>query len=157
MASRLAALSLSVCVATLFFVADLASKHFLFVTPDSPNGFSFFNGWIESTQFYNHGITFNIPVPTFLTLLITLVALGWIVKRGMKGIDKAEGILLFVFLGILTGGILGNAFDRLRFDYVRDWILIGHLSALNIADCAIIIGAIGVLWRKPEDRHVTRK
>ncbi len=156
MASRLAALSLSVCAATLFFVADFASKHFFFVPPTDPHGFSFFHGWIESTQFYNRGITFNIPLPTILTLLVTGIALGWVVYRIMKGLRERDGILLFIFLGILTGGILGNALDRLRFDYVRDWILIGHLSALNIADYAIVIGAIGILWQKHDETRSTQ-
>jgi signal peptidase II len=62
-----------------------------------------------------------------------------------------------VALGLLCGGIAGNLFDRLRLDYVtdfldfyvRDW----HWPAFNIADAAICIGVgiylLGSLFAKP--------
>ena len=49
-----------------------------------------------------------------------------------------------VALGLLCGGIAGNLFDRLRLDYVTDYLdfHIGtwHWPAFNIADSAICIG-----------------
>ena len=62
-----------------------------------------------------------------------------------------------VALGLLCGGIVGNLFDRLRLDYVtdfldfyyRDW----HFPAFNVADSAICIAVaiyiLGTLFAKP--------
>ena len=54
------------------------------------------------------------------------------------------GTLHRVALGLLCGGIVGNLFDRLRLDYVTDYLdfYIGtwHWPAFNIADSAICIG-----------------
>ena len=62
-----------------------------------------------------------------------------------------------VALGLLCGGIAGNLFDRLRLDYVtdfldfyyRDW----HFPAFNVADSAICIAVaiyiLGTLFAKP--------
>ena len=47
-------------------------------------------------------------------------------------------------LGLLCGGIAGNLFDRLRLDYVTDYLdfHLGawHWPAFNVADAAICIG-----------------
>ncbi len=62
-----------------------------------------------------------------------------------------------IALGLLCGGIVGNLFDRLRLDYVtdfldfyyRDW----HFPAFNVADAAICIAVaiyiLGTLLTKP--------
>ena len=55
-----------------------------------------------------------------------------------------------VALGLLCGGIVGNLFDRLRLDYVVDFLDFhfrgAHFPAFNVADSAICVGvAIYVL------------
>lgn len=56
-----------------------------------------------------------------------------------------------VFFGMITGGIVGNAIDRLRFGYVIDFLDV-HLQfyrwpTFNLADSAIVVGTIGyLLW-----------
>ena len=49
-----------------------------------------------------------------------------------------------VALGLLCGGIAGNLFDRLRLDYVVDFldffVRTSHFPAFNVADSAICIG-----------------
>ena len=49
-----------------------------------------------------------------------------------------------VALGLLCGGIVGNLFDRLRLDYVVDFLDFfhrgWHFPAFNVADSAICVG-----------------
>ena len=45
-------------------------------------------------------------------------------------------------LGLILGGTIGNLIDRLRFGGVTDFISIGWWPAFNIADSAIVVGAI---------------
>ena len=49
-----------------------------------------------------------------------------------------------VALGLLCGGIVGNLFDRLRLDYVTDfldfYVRSYHFPSFNVADSAICIG-----------------
>ena len=64
-----------------------------------------------------------------------------------------------VALGLLCGGIAGNLFDRLRLDYVVDFLDFfvrnSHFPAFNVADSAICLG-VGIyvlgtlLVRTPE-------
>ena len=62
-----------------------------------------------------------------------------------------------VGLGLLCGGIVGNLFDRLRLDYVVDFLDFQvrgwHWPAFNVADAAICAGVgiyvLGSLFAKP--------
>ena len=49
-------------------------------------------------------------------------------------------------LGLLLGGILGNFFDRVRYDYVVDFLDFywrnSHFPSFNVADSAICIGVV---------------
>ena len=67
------------------------------------------------------------------------------------------GRLHRVALGLLCGGIVGNLFDRLRLDYVVDFLDFhfrgSHFPAFNVADSAICIGVgiymLGTFLAKP--------
>ena len=45
-------------------------------------------------------------------------------------------------LGLVLGGTIGNLIDRLRFGYVTDFISISIWPAFNLADSAVVAGAI---------------
>jgi len=53
-------------------------------------------------------------------------------------------------LGFVIGGALGNLIDRLRFGHVVDFIQVYHqqwtFPAFNVADSAISVGAVLLVW-----------
>lgn len=56
-----------------------------------------------------------------------------------------------LFLSLVLGGAIGNLIDRVMFGYVADFVSISVWPAFNVADCAITIGAIGLIvhyWNK---------
>ena len=64
---------------------------------------------------------------------------------------RADRRLLIAAIGLVMGGAIGNAIDRIRFGYVVDFV---HLHAgpwsfyvFNIADAAITIGVVILLVR----------
>jgi signal peptidase II len=67
---------------------------------------------------------------------------------------RAESRLTAVALGLIIGGAVGNAIDRLVFGAVFDFILL-HLTTssftfrwyvFNLADVAIVAGVIGLIY-----------
>ncbi len=66
-----------------------------------------------------------------------------------------------VATGLLIGGILGNAIDRLRLGWVTDFLDFyidkHHWPSFNIADSAICIGVamyiVSSFWLHPEDEY----
>ncbi|MEK6822898.1 MAG: signal peptidase II [Nanoarchaeota archaeon] len=56
-----------------------------------------------------------------------------------------------VLSGVLLGGVLGNFIDRIAFGVVTDFIQLGPWPAFNIADSALTLGIIAIVyesWRR---------
>ncbi len=53
-----------------------------------------------------------------------------------------RGLLPAWIPGLVVGGALSNASDRLLLGSVRDFLTIGHL-AVNLADLAVLAGLLG--------------
>jgi signal peptidase II len=50
--------------------------------------------------------------------------------------------ILWLATGLLLGGAIGNALDRIRLGYVRDFIELPHFPSFNLADVAITAGVV---------------
>ena len=83
-----------------------------------------------------------------LTLKVIAVALLWI------WLARAHSRLTALALGLIIGGAIGNAIDRLLYGAVADFVLL-HLETaswrfnwyvFNLADVAIVAGVIGLLY-----------
>ncbi len=48
--------------------------------------------------------------------------------------------------GLIVGGALGNLVDRLRVGMVTDFIKLPDWPAFNVADAAITVGVLTLLW-----------
>jgi signal peptidase II len=91
---------------------------------------------------------------TGITILALVLILYYLVK------SKPQSLLLVCALTLIFAGAVGNLIDRLRFGAVVDFldVYIGsaHWPAFNVADSAISIGAVLMIWdmianRKKED------
>lgn len=79
-----------------------------------------------------------------LTLAIALILLVWLMR------SSKEKMLSFS-LSLLIGGALGNLWDRLQYGHVVDFIDLYfknyHFATFNIADVAITLATIGLLYQ----------
>lgn len=96
--------------------------------------------------FKNTGIAFSIPIPSTIIIPLVLVLIIIGTYYLYKELDLRKPLAVAA-LGLVLGGAIGNVIDRLRFDYVIDFISIWKFPVFNIADIAITAG-IGmlVLW-----------
>ena len=74
-----------------------------------------------------------------------LVAMTWFRRRIFP-----RGMLGRLAYGLLAGGIAGNLLDRLRLDFVTDYLDFywgtWHFPAFNVADAAIFCGVCCFVW-----------
>ena len=61
---------------------------------------------------------------------------------------------LVVGLGLLLGGAIGNLIDRIRLNYVVDFIAFSIWPKFNIADSAITIGVLLIAWHALVHDHL---
>jgi signal peptidase II len=113
---------------------------------------------VDLVDVSNRGIAFGLLGDGgSLVLVITVVALAamvvWFALQPSR-----RGLWLAV--GLLAGGALGNLADRARQDAVTDFIDAPLWPAFNVADIAITLGAIvlvlSVFWEEePADADAT--
>jgi len=81
---------------------------------------------------------------TGIAIAVSLYILFWLMRA-----EKHE-YAIKAGLSLVLGGALGNLFDRLHYGYVIDFIQIHfqnwYYPDFNVADSAITLGAIFIIW-----------
>lgn len=98
---------------------------------------------LDITNVRNDGIAFGIGSGGAVIAIVTGVALvallGWFALQ-------SETPHMWLPVGALLGGALGNLTDRARQGAVTDFIDFVAWPAFNLADIAIVIGLLGLLY-----------
>jgi signal peptidase II len=102
-------------------------------------------GFIRLTYTTNTGGAFGIFANQTFLLAIAAV-LGILVFLVYFRYIPLENRLLKVGLGLDLGGAIGNLIDRLRFGEVTDFIDIGPWPVFNVADSAIVVGTVFIVY-----------
>ncbi len=115
---------------------------------------------LNMTLVYNSGVAFSLFdesgdvgrwLLSGLAIVISVVLLIWLWRllRGQR--------LLAVALGFVLGGAVGNVIDRIQLGYVVDFVDVyyqaSHWPAFNVADSAITLGAILLIWDTIFGKH----
>jgi signal peptidase II len=128
----------------LLRVYDIAERGPLHVLP-----------FVDFVLARNTGISYGLfqtqgPVGQWVLLgfKVVAVALLW------AWLSRAHARLTALSLGLIIGGAVGNAIDRLAYGWVADFVFF-HVSGrnwrfdwyvFNLADVAIVAGVIGLLY-----------
>jgi signal peptidase II len=138
-------------IAILIVVLDQAAKFWIVNEVGLQPGTSLPLIWpLSVTWVMNPGVSYGLlqtgtPLVRWgLTLFAFAVAaaIGWWARR-------SDRVLPAVGLGLIMGGALGNAVDRIRFGAVVDFLDVQRLGffpwIFNVADSAITFGVIFIL------------
>ena len=133
-------------VALAVFVADLVTKQvmldWIFFPPQRIEILPFLN----FVPVLNPGISFGMLADAGWAMPALLAAFAFAVAGWM--LWKAPSFLRGERLGagLIAGGAIGNAIDRLRFgkvvDFIDVYVQTWHWPAFNIADAGITVGAV---------------
>lgn len=109
--------------------------------------------WFNLTLHYNEGAAFSFLsnaggwqrwLFTGLAAVVSVVLAAWIWRL------PRQQWLLGVALALVLGGTLGNAIDRVLFGHVVDFVSVHYAGryfpTFNIADSAISVGAVLLLF-----------
>jgi signal peptidase II len=111
--------------------------------------------YLNFVMAWNRGINFGLfaEFPEVMRWVLVVVALAisvaliwWVLRRGAREEGKERTSTLAWGAGVIIGGALGNAWDRLQYEAVADFLNmsccgIDNPFAFNIADVAIFAGA----------------
>jgi signal peptidase II len=142
-------------VAAVACLADQASKLYLLNVADLANHPIRLGPFFDFVLTRNTGISYG--------LFQTQGAVGQWVLLGFKAVAvlllwlwlaHAKDRLTALSLGLIIGGAIGNAIDRLAYGWVADFVFF-HVSTptwrfswyvFNLADVAIVAGVIGLMY-----------
>ena len=143
-------------------ILDLVTKSAIFAWLGQPqagrNIYWLVEGYVGIETALNEGALFGFGqkmVGLFATMsCVALLGIGyWLARR-----KATDDIVLTVTLGVITGGILGNLYDRLglwsnfQTYAVRDWIRLSYdyhryvWPNFNVADSLLVCGAALLVW-----------
>jgi len=143
-------------IAAVACALDQAAKFWLLDAFDLPG-----RGTVPVTPFaelvltWNTGISYGLfpqqgPVGQWALLAFKAAAVAFL----WAWLARASSRLTAAALGLIIGGALGNAIDRLHWPGVLDFVLL-HLDTatwsfrwyvFNLADVAIVAGVVGLLY-----------
>ena len=139
-------------MALLVFIADQLSKYWLVVVYDMPaRAPVHLNAYFALVMAWNKGVSFSmfagnsVLMPVLLTLAAVIVSV-LLTRLALTTTHRLERI----GYGMVVGGALGNALDRVRFGAVADFFYahLGDLGwpAFNVADMGICTGVALLLF-----------
>jgi signal peptidase II len=99
----------------------------------------------------NEGVAFGIGAGG-QTLIICLIAVA-LLALVLYFVRHTAKPLMWLPVGLLLGGATGNIIDRVREGAVTDFLKLPHWPAFNVADIAITIGVLTLVYvmeRRPE-------
>ena len=106
-----------------------------------------FPSWPVHIQYVeNSGAAFSIlPNYDWLFLLVAAAVVGAAIWNRRRLV--AEGWWVQAAVGMVVGGALANAIDRLTQGYVVDFIQLPHWPVFNVADSGITVGMVLLVVR----------
>ena len=146
----------ALAVAAATAVVDQAAKLWLLFGLDLPaRGIVRLTPFLDLVLTWNTGISYGLfrqqgpfGQGALLALKAVAVVLLWI------WLARTSSRLAALSLGLIIGGAIGNAIDRLAYGAVADFVLFHVTTAtfsfnwyvFNLADVAIVAGVIGLLF-----------
>ncbi len=151
--------------AVIGFAVDQISKLYVVFWLDLINlqEIDVFAPFLNFRMAWNYGVNFGLfsgQSEVQRTALI-LIALGISAVVAFWALRQGSGRLTPVAAGLLIGGALGNALDRMIYGAVVDFLNmsccgIENPFVFNLADVAIFLGAIGLMLApQPQDPTIT--
>jgi len=148
--------ALGLAIAAAAAIADQALKLWvLFILDLQAVGIVRLTPFLDLVLVWNRGISYGLfqqdgPLRQWALLALTVVALGLLTLWLARSTNR----LTAISLGLIIGGAIGNAIDRVAYGAVADFILFHITTAtvsfrwyvFNLADTAIVAGVAGLLY-----------
>jgi signal peptidase II len=138
-------------LAALLVVLDQGSKSWALKTLSSGEPWVL-TPFLNLVLVFNRGAAFSFLADAdgwqrwFFTVLALAVS-AWIIHTIRR---HPEASLMNLALSLIMGGAIGNVIDRLRLGSVVDFVDVHaagwHWPAFNLADSAITVGALLLVW-----------
>ena len=142
-------LLLDAILAALLILVDQFTKYLAVTYLKGRESIVLIKGVLELQYLENRGAAFGIlqNQKVFLVImgLIFMGAIGYLLYRLPDG---KKFFLVHILASVIIAGGLGNMIDRIRLEYVIDFIsfVLINFPIFNVADCFVVVATFGVFF-----------
>jgi signal peptidase II len=135
-------------VAGVIYIADQVTKALVVANLPVDSRTDVIGDLVQIWHAQNRGAAFSLLQDSqLLFLVVSIIALVTIAYffRSLHG----RSLWLYAILGLVLGGTLGNLTDRIRQQYVTDFVSVGvgnmRWPTFNVADSSIVVGILTII------------
>ncbi len=140
-------LCMDVLIAALLLVFDQFTKHLAVVYLKGKEAFVLIDGVLELDYLENRGAAFGmLQNQKFFLVAVGIVFMAVICYFLIRLPDKKKYFVIHILASAIIAGGLGNMIDRIRLDYVVDFIsfVLIDYPIFNVADIYVVVATIAV-------------
>lgn len=138
-------MALDALVVVGLLLLDQFTKYLALTYLKGTSGIILIKGVLELQYVENTGMAFSLfREQKFLILLLGILLLMVILYFRFRLPDHKKFCIVRLMISAVIAGALGNMIDRIRFDFVVDFIafVLIRYPVFNVADCYIVVAAI---------------
>jgi len=129
-------------IVAIVIILDQITKYFIVKKFEFLQSKPLITNVLHLTYIQNTGAGFGILQDQTIALIwLSIIVIGII----LFVYDKIQANIQCVFTALILGGTIGNLIDRIRLNYVVDFIDFRIWPAFNVADSALTVGIFGLL------------
>lgn len=132
-------------IIVVLLVIDQITKHLAIVHLKDKPAHVLIEGVLEFKYLENRGSAFGmLQNQKFFILFVGVVFMAVILFFLFKLPNEKKFRITHILLAMVVAGGVGNMIDRIRFDFVVDFIsfVLINYPIFNVADCFIVVGTI---------------
>ncbi|MBO5472570.1 MAG: signal peptidase II [Lachnospiraceae bacterium] len=129
----------------LLVLLDQYTKYLAVIHLKDKAAFNIISGVLELNYLENKGAAFGmLQNQKVFFIFVAMVILGVIAYVLWKTPDDRKYTILHLLLSLIAAGAIGNVIDRIRYDYVVDFIyfVLINFPIFNVADIYISVSAL---------------
>lgn len=135
-------------IAALIFFDQYTKKQAVIYLKDKP-AYNLVNGILELNYLENQGAAFGmLPNQKVFFIFVAVVILCVVCYVLIKMPDHKKYTILHFLFSLIVAGSIGNMIDRVRYDYVVDFIYFVRINfpIFNVADIYATVSAFVLLF-----------
>lgn len=134
----------------ILVIADQLTKHLAVVRLKNQAAYNLINGILEFNYLENRGAAFGVlQNQKYFFVFVALIFIGVIVFVLIKVPTQKKYYSLNILLVMIASGAVGNMIDRVRYDYVVDFIYLVCIQfpIFNMADIYVTTATVILVFQ----------
>ncbi len=134
----------------ILVIADQLTKHLAVVRLKNQAAYNLINGILEFNYLENRGAAFGVSQnQKYFFVFVALIFIGVIVFVLIKVPTQKKYYSLNILLVMIAAGAVGNMIDRVRYDYVVDFIYLVCIQfpIFNVADIYVTTATVILVFQ----------